>query len=422
MRALVFVHDLGIGGSQLNAIELAGELQSKGHEMLVFGRPGPLLETVHRLDLEFVPAPEPGRRPSRNIVRELAALARRRCLDILHGYEWPPALECYLAARQVPQTVAVSTVMSMRVAPFIPKHLPLAVGTELIAQTERDAGRSHVSLMEPPVDTRANQPGLDLDQAEFKRTWGLRNDAYTVAVVSRLAHQLKLEGILTAMEAVATLSDTLPVILVIAGDGPAGEEVRQRAAEINRRTGRKTVVLTGELDDPRPLYDVADVCLGMGGSALRAMAFGKPLVVQGEGGYWRLLEASSLPTFMRQGWYGKADDPIAGKEVLCRLLGEILPAQRLRQRLGRLGQHTVRERFSLEKAGERQLEIYREAVTLRHRPASSIVNEVMATARYASYESSRLKARFLGREASDDFNSRPLTEPLNLRTTGATGD
>ena len=47
--------------------------------------------------------------------------------------------------------------------------------------------------------------------------------------------------------------------------------------------------LAGEMLDPRPAYAAADVVLGMGGSALRGMAFGKPLVVQG---VRRLLEAA----------------------------------------------------------------------------------------------------------------------------------
>jgi glycosyltransferase involved in cell wall biosynthesis len=424
MKVLVFVHDLGIGGSQLNAIELASELRLKGHDVIIFGRPGPLVEKVRHLDLEFLPAPAYGRRPSGAVVRELVALARSRHLDVLHGYEWPPTLECYLAARQLPDTVAVSTVMSMRVAPFIPKHLPLSVGTELIAHAERDLGRTDVSLMEPPVDTMENQPGLNLGQHHFRSNWGLSDDTYTVAMVSRLAHQLKLEGILSAMESVAQLSSTLKVSLVIAGDGPARQEVQQRAADLNRHTGRKTIVLTGELADPRPLYDVADICLGMGGSALRAMAFSKPLVVQGEGGFWELLTPSTLSTFLWQGWYGAGNDPTAGTGKLSGLLRELLPAERLRQDLGAFGQRVVRERFSLHKAGDRQLAIYTDALAIQHGPRSRIVHDVVAAGRFVNFESRRVGARLAGRETSDDFNSRPLTAPGNLQasTSGASGD
>lgn len=411
MKILVYVHDLGVGGSQLNAIELAGALAREGHELAIFGQPGPLMDTIEKLGLEFLPAPTLGRRPSRHAIRELVRIAGARRLDILHGYEWPPAMECYLAARHLTSTVAVSTVMSMRVAPFLPKNLPLSVGTELIAETEKTFGRTAVSLLEPPVDTETNRPGLSLGQMEFRRKWGVEDDTYVVAVVSRLAHQLKLEGILAAMQAVASLSTNLKVSLLIAGDGPARVEVSQHAREINRQTGRQTVILTGELSDPRPVYDLADVCLGMGGSALRAMAFAKPLIVQGENGFWELLTPAALSTFLWQGWYGVGDDPMAGRRKLTQLLQDLLLDKRLRKDLGDFGLGVVRDRFSLSRAAEIQVSNYSHALGATGQQRDSLLGNFAAAGRFLSYESRRVASRLAGREASDDFNAVPLVAP-----------
>ena len=90
---------------------------------------------------------------------------------------------------------------------------------------------------------------------------------------------MKLEGLLAAID-VRLVSGSTPLQLVIVGDGPSrpGGRGGRRARE--HIGGRRAVVLTGELRDPRPAYAAADVSLGMGGSALRAMAFGRPLVVQ----------------------------------------------------------------------------------------------------------------------------------------------
>ena len=135
MRILVYPHDLGIGGSQLNAIELAAAVQRLGHEVVVYGRPGPLNRRIEELGLEFVPSPEPHLRPTPSVVKALVRLARERKIDILHGYEWPPALESLIASRRTPGTAAVATVMSMSVAPFIPKSMPLLVGTQEILKS-----------------------------------------------------------------------------------------------------------------------------------------------------------------------------------------------------------------------------------------------------------------------------------------------
>ena len=39
---------------------------------------------------------------------------------MIHGYEWPPGLEAAMAAEGLADVVAVCTVMSMAVAPFLP--------------------------------------------------------------------------------------------------------------------------------------------------------------------------------------------------------------------------------------------------------------------------------------------------------------
>ncbi|KQR79876.1 group 1 glycosyl transferase [Arthrobacter sp. Leaf337] len=421
MKILVYPHDLGIGGSQINAIELAGAVHRMGHETIVFGRPGPLVEKVRVLGLEFVAAPTTGRRPSMAAARALASLAQHRRIDILHGYEWPPSLECYWAARRRPQVAAVSTVMSMAVAPFIPKHLPLTVGTYQIAEVEAGVGRSAVTVLEPPVDVDANRPGLDLAQAELRRRWGIADSGFVVAVVSRLARELKLEGILSAMDAVASLPAGMRVCLLIAGDGPARAEVSGRAEQVNIRTGRQTVVLAGELADPRAAYDVADVCLGMGGSALRALAFGKPLVVQGEAGFWELLTPSSLGTFLWQGWYGVGSGQAGGASALRQILSEILPAERLRAELGAFGRSVVEHRYSLEHAAEVQLDIYAAALDPASSSRRAYFRELEAAGHFLRYKRRRLQARLTGRDTADDFNARPVATARPVQAFSAGG-
>lgn len=407
MKILVYPHELGVGGSQLNAIEIAGAVNRLGHETIILGHPGPLLQRVSELGLEFVALPKTRRRPSPAAIGAIRKLAVARNIHILHGYEWPPALECYLAAGRLDHSVAVSTVMSMAVAPFIPAHVPLSVGTHQIAAVERSRGRSAVSVVEPPVDTDSNRRGLLLGKETFVRKWQIDMNLHVVVIVSRLAHQLKLEGILAAMEAVALLADSLPIQLVIVGDGPARTEVATRAAQLNERTGRQAVIVTGELADPRPAYDTADVVLGMGGSVLRAMAFGKPVVVQGEAGFWKLLDSSSLDEFLWQGWYGVGGGSETGVGELVRILEFLLPQRQLQEELGVMGENLVNSRFSLTAAARLQVSLYEAAWSSQSEDIPRW-SELAALGQYASYEGRRILNRVLGREAeADDFNARP---------------
>lgn len=140
MKILVYPHDMAIGGSQLNAIELAAAVKDLGHEVVVYGQPGPLVERVRELGLEFLPSPAVHRRPTPGVASHLRRTVKERGIDVVHAYEWPPSLEAALACAGQRSVVAVSTVLSMSVAPFIPTNMPLLVGTEQIAAAETDFG------------------------------------------------------------------------------------------------------------------------------------------------------------------------------------------------------------------------------------------------------------------------------------------
>ena len=399
MRVLVYPHAMEIGGSQLNAVELAGAVRDLGHEVAVVAEPGPLVATVERLGLEHVPIPEHRRRPSPEVVRLLVRLTRERRIDVVHGHEWPPALEAVLGPRLVAGAAAVGTVMSAVVAPFLPESLPLVVGTEALREEALRQGWRDVTLIEPPVDVVANSPSAD--PGDFRARHGLPDDVPLVAVVCRLVEQLKLEGLLTACEAVGELArDGVPVRLAIVGDGDARPAVEAAAERANACAGQRVVVLAGELADPRPAYAAADVMLGMGGSALRGMAFGRPLVVQGERGFWRLCTPATLPGFLAGGWYGLGGD---GAATLRAELEPLLRDADRRRELGLFARGVVESRFALPAAAARQVGVYERALAAPRRvPPAELAR---ATALLGRYKVHRRLERIRGRHAVDDFNS-----------------
>ena len=98
MKLLVAPHDLAIGGSQINAIDLAAGAADAGHDVVVYGVEGPLVDYIAARGLEYVPARPLRYRPAPSRIAQLATLARRRRLDLIHAYEWPPCLEAYYGA------------------------------------------------------------------------------------------------------------------------------------------------------------------------------------------------------------------------------------------------------------------------------------------------------------------------------------
>ena len=401
MRLLVHVNTLEIGGSQTNAVDLAVQMAHRGHDVVLFGPEGPLADRAISGGIAYEPAPErPKIRPSPAVIRALLSAVDRHGIEVVHGYEWPPILECVYGPGLRRGTTVVGTVMSMGVAPFIPHHIPLVVGTANIRDAEATR-RVRVDLLEPPVDLELDDPGLSYPdvRAELGAT-----DELLVVVVGRIASELKLEGLLSAVEAVRRVGGATRLRLVIVGDGPARGEVEAAAAAANRDVARTVVDVIGSRSDPRPWYAGADVALGMGGSALRAMAFGKPLVVQGEQGFWRLLTPDTLPEFLRQGWYGVGDGG-SGADNLIKCLGELAVGPDLRAELGEFGRAVVEERFSLHHAADLQEQIYAESASSATSWAEAPRLLAGPLARVLAYDLRRRIHRRLGRGAADDFNA-----------------
>ncbi|GHS87594.1 putative phosphatidylinositol alpha-mannosyltransferase [Actinomycetota bacterium] len=370
MRILVHPHAMEVGGSQINAVELAAAVRDRGHEVLVYGPDGVLVDTVRELGLEMVLAPPRRATPSPASARALVRLVRERGIDLVHAYEWNATLDTMAGPGWLLGTPVLSTILSMDVPHFLPRTVPMVVGTRQMQVAEL-RWRPEVHLMEPPIDTGANAPGAvpDADVRAVRTRWGIGADEALVVVVGRIAPELKLEGLLGACDATALLDPALRVRLLVVGDGPSRALVAERAAKVNADLGREAVVLTGTIDDPRPVYAAADVVLGMGGSALRGMAFARPLIVQGEDGFWSALSPDSLPGFLENGWYGRGDGAPGGPRLAALLTKALQDPQGSAAR-GALGRQVVVERFSLTAAAEHLETIYR-SVAARAVPATA---------------------------------------------------
>jgi glycosyltransferase involved in cell wall biosynthesis len=420
VKVLVYPHSMEIGGSQLNAVETAAAFRDRGHEVLVVSRPGPLVDTVLQLGLAHIPLdPLATRRPSPLAALQLVRLAKRFDIDLVHGYEWPPVLEAFGGPRLLLGLPVVATVNSGRVAPFLPRTLPLIVCAEDIRRRAQESGHAQVTVLEPTVDTEANSPGAG--DGRFRSQNGLADGIPLVTVVSRLARQFKLEGLLAACDAVGELARSgVAVQLAIVGDGPERGPVQQAAAAANGHAGRQVVVLSGELQDPRPAYAAADVVLGMGSSALRAMAFAKPLVVQGERGFWELLTPESAHSFLAHGWYGlgaSTDGRADGAKRLQQILRPLLADPASWPGLGGLGRRIVTERFSLDRAAALQEAVYTAAIRPQPVPAVRLAAEAgRSGAGVLVHQVRRKWQRRLGTVAVDDMNTVPdVAAPAGAR-------
>lgn len=347
MKVLIFVHDLVFGGTSVNAIELAAALRdSHGFEVVLFATPGPMVRVAKQKGLRFLPAPFAATHPSPGRMRALRDAVHSERPDLIYVWETWSCVDAYYAVHVPMRLPMVLTDMQMHLTRLLPKSLPVTFGTPELVDRARAAGHRKAVLLLPPVDVHENAPDA-VDPAPFRKRHGVKAGDITLVTVSRLVESMKGESLFRTLDAVRQLGSELPLRWLIVGDGPARPQLQRLAEEINSDLGRSAVVLTGALLDPRPAYAAADVVIGMGGSALRGMAFGKPVLIVGVDGFSASLRSETAEHFCYKGIYGRGD----GDQGNAGLVAEIRALAEQPDRLPILGAFSrqfVLRSFSLE--------------------------------------------------------------------------
>jgi glycosyltransferase involved in cell wall biosynthesis len=348
-----------LSGTQVNAIELAAALRDlHGCEVVLFGAPGPMVKFAEQRGLRFLPSPEASFCPSPSAMKALRRAVQRERPDLLYVWEWSQCLEAYLSVYLPMRIPMLVTDMLHDVTSILPKRVPTTFGVPILVDEARAAGRLPVEFIPPPVDVTQNAPGV-VDGEAFRRRCGVAAGEVVMVTVSRLDPDMKTESLLRTLDVVEELGAKHPVRFIITGDGASRAELEARAAAINVKLRRTAVVFSGALLDPRPAYAAADIVVGMGGSALRSMAFAKPTVVVGKNGFAKLLCPETSESIYYNGNYGSGDGTNATlRAAVQRLLehpGQIGP-------LGQFSREFVVRHFGMEEVSKRLMAFCEQAV------------------------------------------------------------
>jgi L-malate glycosyltransferase len=380
MKILVFAHELHMGGSQRNAIDLSVSLRDTyGHDVVIFATPGPMVKVAEEKGLRVVSAPSRTRIPSLAMMGALREVVRRERPDLVHVWDWWQCVDAYYAIHLVAQIpMIVSDTLSDGITRLLPKTLLTTFGTPEIVGRARAAGRRRVELLVPPVDVDANAPG-SVDPRTFRRQYNIEASDVMLVTVSRLAVTLKGESLRRTIDAVRVLGREPCLRLVIVGDGNARNELERLAAETNAGLGRAAVILTGELLDPRPAYAAADIVVGMGGSALRGMAFAKPVVIVGEKGFAATLTPETAEAFYYRGIYGIGDGTPSNASLITDIR-ELAESPDKRSTLGAFSRQFVLNHFALETVSAELERFCRAIVAERRRPLVAVADGLRTAA------------------------------------------
>lgn len=357
LSVVIGLEGLALGGCPINALDLGRALRERGHQVNVFAVDEDVRVSLipyarqSGFDVELLPT----RAGTAARARQIRRFAGQHDADVVHVFAPWLGSAAAIAMGSRRRGIAVVTNWMMNNVRYVPRRTPMVVGTRSMQQDAQEWHAGRVWLMEPPVDVSGELAGRDGARA-FRTEHGVGDEDIAAVIVGRVDSHMKAEGIRNAIGAVAAL-DSPNLRLILVGDGNAFDEIQREAEGVNKQLGRSAVIMTGAIYDPRPAYAAADITLAMGGSALRSLTHGKPLIVLGENGFARQFGPDTVDYFVQYGYYGNEiiDRPV---DLLRSILAQLLDAGR-RAELGEFGREFVQSRFALDLTAERLDGIYR---------------------------------------------------------------
>ena len=358
---LVQVNGLDLGGTQLNAIDLATAVKPYGFNSVLFGP----LDSLPSLGPTALDVARDRGVQMRGYARTVGgvhlrakALEQRAAsiaADLVHVYgAWADPRSAYWGPCLGGRRPFVHTVYEMSLDPGLFRHTSLIVGTGYLRdECARRPGPT--TLVSPPVDLARDVANERLAD-QFRLQLGRLGSKSLIVIVSRLDRAMKSHPIETAIRAVPSLASD-DAALVVVGAGSESARLAELGEKTNEAAGRSLVRFVGAMSDPRPAYAAADVVLGMGSSAARALAFGRTLIVQGELGTSELFEPSTAASLFRRSFWNPEPES-NGAAALARQLDGLLERPERRRELGAYGRGFAEANFGLDAMAQRLASVY----------------------------------------------------------------
>jgi glycosyltransferase involved in cell wall biosynthesis len=191
------------------------------------------------------------------------------------------------------------------------------------------------------------------ERLQYRKRWQIPQDAFVIATLGRFIPLKGFQDLLTAISLGPTPSKDRPVVWIIAGDGPMGPELREKARKLEIEA---YVRFPGWQDDPAAVYSLADlfVCPSrhetLGNVILEAWSYGVPVVATKTPGPLELIQPDE------NGFLVDVGEP----RRLASLIDRVVNSEEgVLREMGRKGMRLVQDRYSEQSVVESYESLYR---------------------------------------------------------------
>jgi len=370
IHVLHVVDSLRVGGLENGVVNLINALEEKTFRSSIccLKTTGDLQNRLHSGGVEVFQLHQ---RPGQYLFRRMAALVRRRKVDVVHSNNWGTFFDSVLAAHLGGASLMVHCIHGLFTDDlermkwrrrFLQRLL--ALGTHRLYAVAEFLRRYYIHQVGIPpgrlttiyngVDAERYVPPDEHRRLAVRSKLGISEDRILIGSVGTLYWIKDPETLLSA--AAEVLRKNPRVVFLWVGDGQLREPLQRKAERMG--LGRQMRYL-GSRDDVADILAALDIFVlpsiveGLSYSILEAMATGLPVVTTGVGGN---------PELIRNGREGFLVPP-RRPEQLAEALRSLADRPELRRRMGLCGRRQVEGRFSLRNMVRRYQEMYLSGVS-----------------------------------------------------------
>ncbi len=368
-RILMTLTRFDIGGAETHVLELSLELQRMGYYVVVASNGGVYEKNLQEAGIPHYKVPMHSKKPAqvKKSLSLLKKIIKNENIEIVHAHGRIPAFLCGILKKKMDFTFVTTahwvfdTSHGLKyITNWGEKVIAVSedIKTYLIDNYHTNPSDIYVTIN--GIDT--NKFSKDAECSDIVEEFSLEQNTKKIVYISRMDEDRALVAFHLA-EIVPELVKINPDIeVVIVGGGNVYDELEAQVNDINKKLGKRYIVLTGGRTDIYKFAALSDIFVGVSRSALEAMACEKPVIVAGNEGYIGVFNEDKLA-------------PAIDTNFCCRGLAASTPELLLRDlttlltneteendRLGAYSRRIILENYSLSKMAGDCITMYNAAL------------------------------------------------------------
>lgn len=362
---LIATMRLDIGGAETHIVELAKGLSREGFNVVVASVGGVYEAELIKSKIKVYRVPLDNKKPH-NVIKAyylLKSIIKSNNIDLVHAHARIPGFICGMLHRKLGFPFVTTAHGTWKTGYGLKYITNWGQKTVAVSEDIRKYLLGNYKIQDRDIkvtingiDTDRFSPGTDCSDlmSEFNVTPQDRKIVY----ISRFDND-RSYIINKLLEIIPELADSIRNLKVImVGGGDILDSVREKAQEINGRTGSNTVIVTGPRTDINKFNALADLAIGFGRSSLEALSSGKPLILAGNDGYIGILDASSLEAAVKSNFSGRGKSRAEAGVLKNDITRVLSMSKEESSRLGEFGRSLIESSYSVKRMVQDNVEVY----------------------------------------------------------------